>query len=485
MIGRPGRSVALLLAASSCAAGAQQIVETRDLSEAGGAPSITEVIDLAGANIPLNGELRLRGRGDGFAVIGETLWIRGKSFGRQPTVTVAGRPAQVWSRTGDGGMLVRVPAGATAGREQVSVKQEHGTTSLDLTVRRYAGVLAGGHLTWLDLGGEAPSVAGELAVAGARFLRMSPDGRGAYLVGPDALEIFELTAPGRPERTGRVAVGPRIVAVSGAAAASTLALIRDDDLVLIDLASPLSPVAREAVKLPPVVRAGKVQRAELSPDGRLLAFALGEGNRVVLAEVARLGAGDATVVSTLVLDRDTRAPVLVDLAFAHDGRTLWVAAGDTAESKALGPQPTRLHALRVGEGGRRLELARTVAVEAAGEPGRLSTGRTLPLASGAAVRLPPEKATVYLTAGVRGAARSAVFSIGALDAASEVTAAQGPVRMGGIDVTPEGRWLLAAAVQGTRLELLSAPADGRPGTVRSLTLVAGSGELPAEVRIQP
>ncbi len=57
--------------------------------------------------------------------------------------------------------------------------------------------------------------------------------------------------------------------------------------------------------------------------------------------------------------------------------------------------------------------------------------------------------------------------------------------MAGLDVTPEGRWLLAAAVDGERLALLSAPADGRAGTVRALTLVAGSGDTPAEVRIQP
>jgi hypothetical protein len=77
-----------------------------------------------------------------------------------------------------------------------------------------------------------------------------------------------------------------------------------------------------------------------------------------------------------------------------------------------------------------------------------------------------------------------VFSIGAQDTAVEVAVAQGG-RMGGLDVTPEGRWLLAAAVDGPHLELLSAPADGRAGAVRALTLVAGSGDGPAEVRVQP
>jgi hypothetical protein len=70
------------------------------------------------------------------------------------------------------------------------------------------------------------------------------------------------------------------------------------------------------------------------------------------------------------------------------------------------------------------------------------------------------------------------------DSATEVAVAQGG-RAGGLDVTPEGRWLLAAAVDGPRLELLTAPADGRAATVRALTLVAGVGDAAAEVRIQP
>jgi hypothetical protein len=476
-----------LLALSACATGAQQIVETRDLSEAGGPPSISEVVDLGGADIPLNGELRLRGRNDGVAVIGETLWIRGKSFGRQPTVTIGGRPATVWSRTGDGGLLVRVPVGATAGATTAVVKQERGQAQAPLDVRRYAAVLAGGRLTWLDVSGETPEVAGETEVPGARFVRLSPDGRAAYVAGSNGLDVFETTAPVRPEGRHLPSIGAEpVIALAGATAANLLAVVRAADVVLFELGAPLRPRQTETLPLPPLVRAGRVTRAELSPDGRLLAFALAEGNRMVLAQTSRLAAGDGAIVADLSLAADTRAPVLLDLAFAHDGRTLWVVAGDSAESKPLGPQPTQVFALRVRDGASgRLELARTVAVQPAGEPARLSTGRSLPLSSGAAVRLPPEKATVFLTAGVRGAARSAVFSIGAADTATEILAAPGGAQMGGLDITPEGRWLLAAAVEGGRVSVLAAPADGRPGQVRTLTVAAGTSDAPAEVRIQP
>jgi hypothetical protein len=181
-------------------------------------------------------------------------------------------------------------------------------------------------------------------------------------------------------------------------------------------------------------------------------------------------------------------PVLADLVFAPDGRTLWVVSGDSVESRPLGQQPTRVIALRIGRGADgtpTLEPARSVAVPAAGAPSRLATGRTLPLASGAAVRLPPERATVYLAAGVRGGAGSAVFSIGAEDLATELVAA--PSRVGAVDVTPEGRWLLSAALFADGgVRVLSTPLEG--GASQEL-LLAGDGTGrdggATELHIQP
>jgi hypothetical protein len=422
------------------------------------------------------------------AVIGEALWIKGHAFGRQPTVTIGGRPAAVLSRTADGGILARVPVGAAAGATTLTVKQEHGVAEAALDVRRYAAVLAGGRVTWVDVSGEAPARAGEVEGAGARFLRVSAEGRAAYLVGGGKLTAFELPAPERPRQRAQAELGrDPVVAVALASAAHRLAVVREADVLLFDTGFPLRPRPGDTLPLPPAARAGKVVRAELSPDGRRMALALGEGNRVLLVELARLGAGDQAIRGDVALATDTRAPVLVDLAFAHDGRTLWVLAGDTAGSAPFGPQATRVFALRVtpeAAGGAALALARAVTVAGAVSPARISTGRSLPLASGAAVRLPPEKATVYLTAGVREARRSAVFSIGAQDAATEIAAAE-TGRLGGLDVTPEGRWLLAAGA-GPEGRLLSAPADGRAGTVRTLTVGAAAMEENApEVRIQP
>ena len=101
------------------------MVSPRDLDEAAGRPRIDEIRDIGGSDIPAVGVLRLASS-DGSAVIGETLWIRGSNFGRQPTVSLGGKAVTVVSRTGDGGILVRVPVGTPAGRQSLVVSQEDG-----------------------------------------------------------------------------------------------------------------------------------------------------------------------------------------------------------------------------------------------------------------------------------------------------------------------------------------------------------------------
>src|SRR3712207_3700717 len=107
-----------LLFAGCAAAGPHTVVEPRELDEAGGTPRITAVEDLGGIDVPSVGQLRARA-GDGVAVIGETLCIRGRHFWRQPTVSIGGQAAAALSRTGDGGILVRVPVGTPAGAQRV------------------------------------------------------------------------------------------------------------------------------------------------------------------------------------------------------------------------------------------------------------------------------------------------------------------------------------------------------------------------------
>ena len=185
--------------------------------------------------------------------------------------------------------------------------------------------------------------------------------------------------------------------------------------------------------------------------------------------------GHTPVASMLPIAPEVRESVLSDLAFSPAGDTLWVLAGDTPRSAAVGPQPTELRAMRLASDPRTLvnldRLAHWSSSATPRRPAGSEVGRALPLASGAAIRLPPERNTRLLRGGVArrggGAARrrSDVFRVGAEDAATTVIA--GPARLGRPDISPEGRWLLApAAAPDGAVRVLAAPIDGRPAPRR-------------------
>lgn len=490
------RALALSLAVgavAACAGPREQIVEDRfDIAESSRTPSVSSIDDLGGGDVPLQGRLTLE-PSDGVAVIGETLWIHGTAFGRQPAVTVGGRPAAVLARTRDGGILVRVPTLTAVGVQPVVVSNEVGRGEKSVTVRRYAAVLSGdgGQLAWAELLADGPVAAGVTPVPGRRLLALSPDGRAAYVAetARSAVDIVDVAANGGPKIVTRLELGKEpVVALAAASRAWTLAIVHARDVELVDVTSPLHPARSAPRALPAVVRDAGLTAAELSPDGKALAALTVEGNKLVLLDL--VPRGKAALVAELSLAPETRVGILIDVAFSPDGQTLWVLAGDTAASRSSGPQPTTLFAVRLrgsARVGTALELARTIVIASAADPARVATGRALPLASGAAIRLPPEKATVFLSA------RGGVFRVDAADAATEAVTATGVV--GRADVSPDGRWLLAPAVgQDGAGQVIAAPADGRPGQRKSVDVTRGAnrstsraaaGARPPELRIQP
>ncbi len=493
---RRGRAALVVaLSAAGCAAPREQIVEDRfDVSESSSAPAVTDVADLGGGDVPLQGLLHTE-TSDGFAVVGETLWIHGNAFGRQPAVTVGGRPAAVLARTRDGGILVRVPPLTAPGARDVVVSNEAGRGARAINVRRLAGVLDAdaGEVAWTEVGANGPIAAGTLRATGTHFLALSADGRAAYLVdgSRSLVEIVDVAANGGPKVVGELDLGPDpVVAVAAAARAWTLAVVRARDVALVDLSSALRPARGPTRPLPVEVREAGVAAADLSPDGKRLAVASETGNRVVLLD---LGVPAAAVVASLDVLPDVREGVLADVTFSPTGDTLWIVAGDTPRSRASGPQPTQVIAARVeaGEGGApTLRLARTVTVADGAAPERIAAGRTIPLASGSAIRLPPERASVFVSGRSRASATSgAVFRVGAADAAPTMLAEPG--RFGQADLTPDGRWLLAPLVASDgSLRLYATPNDARPGTPKSIPLLAApragaeARRLPA-LRVQP
>jgi hypothetical protein len=128
------------------------------------------------------------------------------------------------------------------------------------------------------------------------------------------------------------------------------------------------------------------------------------------------------VVTAVDLLPDQKLPLVRDLAFSWDGETLWVVSGDNDKSlPAL--QPTRLTAVRIlpqtqpqsqsqsqaqpqpqsqpepaaKKNERLVSLWRTQSVPGAAAPLRIAVARGQPLASGTTIRMPPEKAAVFVT----------------------------------------------------------------------------------------
>jgi hypothetical protein len=504
----------LPLALVACAGPNHEIIEDRfDLAETSRSPEVTEIGDVGGGDVALTGTLAMQSP-DGVAVIGETLWIRGRSFGRQPAVLVGGRPAAVLSRTRDGGIVVRVPPATPSGSQPVVVSNEVGRGERSIAVRRYAAVLApgAGEIGWAELGSDGPIGAGTTAVRGARWLALSSDGRAAYLAEAtrSIVHVVEIPASGGPKVVYRIDLGDRpILALASAGRAPVLAVVREGDVLLLDTSSPLRPARSAPRELPPEIRREHIVAADLSPDGKLLAVATAEGNRVALLDL--VPRGRAALAGALSIVPDVRQSVLVDVAFSPVGDTLWVLSGDTPRSRPAGPQPAELRALRLGgspESLSKLEVARVVAVAAARDPARIGVGRAMPLISGAAIRLPPERATVFFAAASRPPEVSpeiaagtpaattpneaAVFRVGVEDAATVAIAAVG--RLGMPDLSFDGRWLLApvAASDGS-VRVLSAAVDGRPSPATApLDVVrAGTGDAAPvdrpvpQLRIQP
>ncbi len=499
---RAGAGAALVVGLlGACAGPREQIVEDRfDIAESSRTPVVEQIDDLGGGDVPLQGNLHVEAS-DGFAVIGETLWIHGTAFGRQPAVTVGGRPAAVLARTRDGGILVRVPPLTPTGAQPVVVSNDVGRGEKSVTVRRLAAVLSGdaGQLAWAELGPDGVKSAGVTAVPGRRLLALSPDGRAAYVAeaGRSVVDVIDVAANGAPKVVYQLDLGKEpVLGLAAAARAWTVAVVRASDVVLLDVTSALRPARSTPRMFPAEVRDARIVSADLSPDGKTLALASEEGNHVTLLDLTTRG--HATVAATLPVLPDVRESVIADVAFSPVGDTLWIATGDTARSRAAGPQPTQVFAARVQvEAGApvTLTIARALTLPDAEAPDRLSTGRTIPLPSGAAIRLPPERTPVFLTAKVRAgdattAKGGAVFRVGAEDAATPMLTEAG--RFGQPDLSFDGRWLLTGLIAADgSVRLFAARADGRPGEPRSIPLLGPCAkptgrdhQLPS-VRVQP
>jgi hypothetical protein len=219
-----------------------------------------------------------------------------------------------------------------------------------------------------------------------------------------------------------------------------------------------------------------------------------------------------------------RLPLVRDLSWASDGETLWVVSGDNARSLPA-VQPTRLTAVRIlprdskqDPKSELISVWRTQNVTGATAPLHIAVARGQPLASGTTIRLPPDKAAVFISSVAENLFKLAEATLGpaevdklwrpsrpAMIVRADINGGGGPlflspILMSSVDLTPDAQWVVATAAR-----LAPAPSDkaivldfgvvfspvwGSPSpTFVSLSTMA-PGELKppfsiGEVRIQP
>lgn len=476
--------IATLLVAGCAGAGYPDIVDARDLSTAFGAPRISRIRDAGGGRLPTAGPWK--GDGDGIAVPGELVVIEGDNFGRLPTVSIGGRATTIVARTDGGGIVARVPAGVPVGDVPIVVSQPKGRAQKSFPVRRYGVVAHGGLLYFLRVDAkEAQPIDKPLAVAGARLVRISSDGGAAYVIASradgDHLVAVDLCAAGAPRLASDKKLAHHGALLTAAMDAPVAAVVGDGEITIVQTRDPRAPALYEPMDLPMGAKAPRA--VELSPDGKLLAVLVGDGNRLVALDVAQ--PPSSSVVTAVDLLPDQKVALVRDLAFSSDGETLWVVSGDGKESLPA-VQPTRLTAVRIlpkaenapaatepkqpaKKDERLVSVWRTQSLPGAAAPIHVAVARGQPVASGTTIRMPPEKAAVFVSSISDG-----LFKLGdlAVDTAPGAKAAQklwhpakpaimvrGDINGGGgplfttaeidssLDLTPDAQLLVATAAR--------------------------------------
>ncbi|MCC6748794.1 MAG: hypothetical protein IT371_14130 [Deltaproteobacteria bacterium] len=479
------RALNVLVCLLPCACASSQrpeVVDVRQVSAARGAPRLARVVDLGTGGVQSSGALALPA-GEGRAVIGELLALLGSSFGKQPTVTIAGLPAEVLAHLDGGGVVVRVPRGVDPGPAALRVTNEYGSSERAYPVRRLALVVARGAVRTVALSsGGALERAGDLPLPGGRLVALSSEGSLAYVAGEtDAARLWVLDLTGSAPRLVKEhrLPGRRVQALAAATRAPLGVVVTDSHLVVVDGRQVL-PVALYAPReLPRALLDRPVVAASVADGGERLALLLADKNEVALFDArdpARLG--EPTLLTPMA---EARLPLALQLTFTPDGKLLWLLAGDNPRSIEGGFLPAQLAPIptSVGPDGQLASPSpATIALPHAVAPLSLALGPREPTPPGTAIRTESGSSALY--AGV--AASAALKEAGASEARGQL------LRVGRGDrpeVVHEGTYYPAGlAVTGLSQRLLVLACRGRAGSARATLLSLSAWERSPSVTEQ-
>lgn len=407
-------SLCACLCGAGCATQWPNVMDPNDvetLSE--GAPRISRIADLGSPHIGKPGPLLPSS--DGHVLVGEQLLIQGSGFGKQPTVLIGQRPAEVRWRTVDGGIVVQIPRGLSAGVHPLVVESAGKRAERPVTLLRLAVVLDGTRGILLALrvsggNGQPPAIEAfgqPVPMQGAAGLAMSPDGAAAYVhvrgKDRDEVAVVDLTAPHGPALRDTRQPRHRVEHLVASTSAPVLALLGENDVTVWDLGEANRPTPWPKTALP-AEAAGAAMWA-IHPTGTLLAAGFPERNEIALF--------DLTKTKTAIVSREVaratvfplaKTPVLSAFRFSADGDALWVLAGDHRDGKK--EMATQLVAVAVSQpdeaGKRTLALGKPIENKDMGSPVSLAVGRGRPVVSGASIRNVPERSFVVFATGPQG-----------------------------------------------------------------------------------
>lgn len=389
-----------------------KIVSKMDLETPRGEPQITAVEDLGSAPLILNKPLP-RAKGDGVAVVGELLVIRGKNLGRQPMVTFGTKPTSVLARTEDGGIVIRAPRASTPGRQRITVSHDRGSGGVDMTLRRYGLAILPGvpGVQVLNVTAHKVVPLGKPLLATAPgFLTLDRHGSVAYATTggrTPRLLVIDLAAAGGPKLISQRKLGMwRVLGLSAASEAKVLAVVHKKAILLFDLDDPRDPLRYNPARLPSGVFKAGVVDVQLSPDGKTLALLVAQSNSLVLFDVSN--PNQVRHTGFLPLLPGAKQTLVRSLRFTFEPRSrhrqvLWVAVGDTPASQRVGQHPPRLIKLGVTPAPDTTVLPKITRLASASIPGQrtpvamASSYAVAQVVSASVLRRDPSRMTFFLS----------------------------------------------------------------------------------------
>jgi len=396
---------ALALVGAACGGGSRTIVLPRKVDAASGAPHVGRVTDMGDIGaIPASGNKLPRFDSDGVFVVGELVLVEGSDFGKQPTVNIGGRPAEVLARTGSGGIVTRIPPGVASGEAEVEVSHTKGRGAKKIPIRRYGFVVQPGvgkvHIITIGADGTAKE-RGYLSVPGATDVAFASDGVAAYVTaksldtnGRATLAVIATTTGQGPKVVRNLTLrGREAKFVSCAPEAPVCAIVGGDYLTALDTRTASIPTLLAPAKLPSAIE--RVGALALSPDGKLGVLLAPPRNEIVpigLTDPNRPSLGEA-----LALLPDERVPLVADLGFSPEGNEVWVVAGDNREALIAGAHPARL--LVATATGGALSLRSNEEIAGADAPVALAVARRESIMGATAIRSTARRAAI-VAAGV-------------------------------------------------------------------------------------